>query len=121
VERANRRGAHRRERERKPFEGMMLQQDGSRAVWRERQPVLDLIVTMDDATSTIYWAFLVEEEGTASTFQALLAVFTAQGLASSPHGSRQPLFRAPQGGWPGGQVPAHPGWAGAGASGCRAH
>jgi hypothetical protein len=30
---------------------------------------LDLIVTMDDATSTIYSAFLVEEEGTASSFQ----------------------------------------------------
>ena len=27
---------------------------------------------MDDATGTIYSAFLVEEEGTASTFRALL-------------------------------------------------
>jgi hypothetical protein len=30
------------------------------------RPALDLIVTMDDATSTIYSAFLVEEEGTIS-------------------------------------------------------
>jgi hypothetical protein len=30
--RAGRRGAHRRKRERKPCEGMMLHQDGSRAV-----------------------------------------------------------------------------------------
>jgi hypothetical protein len=36
--------------------------------------------TMDDATSTIYSAFLVEEEGTASTLRALLEVFTVQGL-----------------------------------------
>jgi hypothetical protein len=36
---------------------------------------LDLVVTMDDATNEIYSAFLVEEEGTASTFQALLEVF----------------------------------------------
>ena len=88
VERAKRRGAHRRKRERKPCEGMMLHQDGSRAAWLDGQPTLDLIVTMDDATSTIYSAFLVEEEGTASTLQALLEVFTAQGLPASLYTDR---------------------------------
>ena len=88
VERAKRRGAHRRKRERKPFEGMMLHQDGSRALWLAGRPALDLIVTMDDATSTIYSAFLVEEEGTASTFRALLEVFTAHGLPSSLYTDR---------------------------------
>jgi hypothetical protein len=33
VTHAARRGAHRRKRERKPLEGMMLHQDGSRAEW----------------------------------------------------------------------------------------
>jgi transposase len=33
VDRAKRRGAHRRKRERKPCEGMMLHQDGSRHRW----------------------------------------------------------------------------------------
>src|SRR5215216_1190019 len=88
VERARRRGAHRGKRERKPCEGMMLHQDGSRAAWLAGQPPLDLIVTMDDATSTIYSAFLVEEEGTASTLRALLDVFTAQGLAVSLYTDR---------------------------------
>jgi hypothetical protein len=88
VERAKRRGAHRRKRERKPFEGMMLHQDGSRATWLCGRPMLDLIVTMDDATSTIYSAFLVEEEGTASSFRALLEVFTAHGLPSSLYTDR---------------------------------
>jgi transposase len=88
VERAQRRGAHRRKRERKPFEGMMLHQDGSRAAWLAGRPPLDLIVTMDDATSTIYSAFLVEEEGTASTLRALLEVFTAHGLPSSLYTDR---------------------------------
>src|SRR5579862_6777458 len=88
VERAKRRGAHRRKRERKPFEGMMLHQDGSRAAWLAGQPALDLIVTMDDATSTVYSAFLVEEEGTASTFRALLEVFSAHGLPSSLYTDR---------------------------------
>jgi transposase len=88
VERAARRGAHRRKRERKPCAGMMLHQDGSRAAWLDGQPELDLIVTMDDATSELYSAFLVEEEGTASTFAALLEVFGAKGLPASLYSDR---------------------------------
>ena len=88
VERAARRGAHRRKRPRKPCEGMMLHQDGSRFAWLSGSPELDLIVTMDDATSTIYSAFLVEEEGTVSTFCGLLEVFTAKGLAASLYTDR---------------------------------
>src|SRR5436305_2602417 len=99
VERAARRGAHRRKRERKPCEGMMLHQDGSRAAWLDRQPTLDLIVTMDDATSTVYSAFLVEEEGTASTLRALLEVFTAHGLPSSLYTDRAShYFHTPKAG-----------------------
>jgi transposase len=88
VERAARRGAHRRKRPRKPCEGMMLHQDASRFAWLADGPELDLIVTMDDATSTIYSAFLVEEEGTASTLRALLEVFIATGLPSSLYTDR---------------------------------
>ena len=88
VERAKRRGAHRRKRERKPCEGMMLHQDGSQHRWLTGQAPLDLIVTMDDATSTIYSAFLVEEEGTASTFCGLLEVFVAHGLPCSLYTDR---------------------------------
>ena len=80
VERAKRRGAHRRKRERKPCEGMMLHQDGSQHSWLAGQAPLDLIVTMDDATSTIYSAFLVEQEGTVSSLRGLLEVFVAHGL-----------------------------------------
>jgi Helix-turn-helix domain len=88
VDRAKRRGAHRRKRERKPCVGMMLHQDGSPFVWLEGKPQLDLIVTMDDATSEIYSAFLVDEEGTVSSFRALLEVFTARGLPSSLYTDR---------------------------------
>jgi hypothetical protein len=88
VERAKRRGAHRRKRERKPCEGMMLHQDGSKHVWLEGQPPLDLIVTMDDATSTTYSAFLVEEEGTVSTLRGLLEVLVAHGLPCSLYSDR---------------------------------
>lgn len=85
---APRRGVHRRKRPRKPCIGMMLHQDGSRYEWLEGQPELDLIATLDDATSELYSAFLVEEEGTASTFQGLLEVFTKHGLPSSLYSDR---------------------------------
>jgi transposase len=86
VERAKRRGAHRRKRPRKPCAGMMVHQDGSRFAWLEGQEQLDLIVTMDDATSTIYSAFLVEEEGTASSFRGCWRALRARGCrrASTP-------------------------------------
>ena len=83
LERAKRRGAHRRKRPRRPLPGMMLHQDGSRHAWLGGQPALDLIVTLDDATSAILSAFLVEEEGTASTFRALREVFERHGLPLS--------------------------------------
>jgi transposase len=88
VERAKRRGPHRRKRPRKPWVGMMLHQDGSRFAWLADGPELDLIVTMDDASSEVYSAFLVEEEGTASTFRGCLDVFGMKGLPSSLYTDR---------------------------------
>jgi transposase len=88
LERAKRRGAHRRKRPRRPLPGMMLHQDGSRHEWLGGQPALDLIVTLDDATSAILSAFLVEEEGTASTFRALTEVFGRHGLPLSLYTDR---------------------------------
>ena len=57
-------------------------------VWLAGQPALDLIVTLDDATSAIYSAFLIEEEGTASTFRALTEVFGSHGLPMSLYTDR---------------------------------
>jgi transposase len=88
VGKAPRKGAHRRKRERRPLPGMMVHQDGSRHAWLEGQPPLDLIVTLDDATGAIYSAFLVEEEGTASTFRALKEVFAGHGLPMSLYTDR---------------------------------
>src|SRR6201988_5514463 len=59
---------------------MMLHKTASRNEWLRGEPPLDLIVTMDDATSTIYSAFLVEQEGTVSSLRGLLEVFVAHGL-----------------------------------------
>ena len=91
LERAERRGAHRRKQPRRPLLGIMLHQDGSRHAWLSGHDAMDLIVTMDDATSVIYSAFLTPEEGTASTFRALAEVFGTYGLPLSllkiPRGS----------------------------------
>jgi transposase len=86
--RAKKRGAHRRKWPRWPISGMMLHQDGSRHEWLAGFDAMDLIVTMDDATSVTYLAFLTPEEGTGSTFRALLEVFGAHGLPLSLYTDR---------------------------------
>jgi transposase len=81
VPKAPRRAAHRKKRPRRPLTGMLLHQDGSSHRWLPAlEQELDLIVTMDDATSEIYSAFLVAEEGTLSTFRALAEVIAGHGL-----------------------------------------
>jgi transposase len=101
LERAERRGAHRRKRPRRPLPGMMLHQDGSRHEWLAGREAMDLIVTMDDATSAIYSAFLTPEEGTASTFRALAEVFAAHGLPLSLYTDRgSHYFTTPDAGGP---------------------
>lgn len=88
LQRAKRRGAHRRKRPRRPLPGMLLHQDGSRHEWLQGQPPLDLIATIDDATSQVLSAFLVAEEGTASSFRGLAEVFGAHGLPLSLYSDR---------------------------------
>jgi transposase len=83
IEKAPRRGAHRRKRDRRPMAGMMLHQDASKHLWLHGLGELDLVVTMDDATSEIYSAILVEEEGTMSSFLGLAETIAAKGLFSS--------------------------------------
>ena len=87
VRKASRRGAHRRKRPRRPLPGMMLHQDGSSHQWVAGQWWY-LIVTMDDATSDIYSAFFVEEEGTMSTYTALAEVIEAKGLFCTLYADR---------------------------------
>jgi hypothetical protein len=87
VKEAPRRGAHRKRRERAPWPGMMLHQDGSRHEWVPGKK-WDLIVTMDDATSEHYSMFFVDEEGTKSSFQGIGEVIRAKGLFSSLYTDR---------------------------------
>jgi hypothetical protein len=72
---------HRKKRPRRPLPGMMLFQDASPHEWLAGQAPLDLIVTLDDATSAIYSIFLAEEEGTASSFRGLEEVISRHGCS----------------------------------------
>jgi hypothetical protein len=60
--------------------GMLVHQDGSKHAWLAGRPALDLIITMDDATSELYSAFLVDEEGTLSSLCGLVEVIERHGL-----------------------------------------
>ncbi len=84
IKKSTRGGKHRLRRERKAMKGMMIHQDGSTHRWI---PALDnhfdLIVTMDDATSEITSAFLVEEEGVLSSFQGIQETIEKYGLFCS--------------------------------------
>jgi len=88
LAKAERRGAHRRKRPRRPLEGMMLHQDASRHVWLSGLGALDLVATLDDATSAIYSAILVEEEGAMSSFCSLAEVVATKGLCCSLYPDR---------------------------------
>ena len=79
IKPAPRRGAHRRKRPRRPMVGMMLHQDASSHEWVPGA-FWDLVVTLDDATSEIYSAFFVAEEGTMSSFRGLQEVIAEHGL-----------------------------------------
>jgi hypothetical protein len=87
VPKAEKRGAHRKRRERSPLPGMMIHQDGSTHEWVFGQ-TWDLIVTLDDATNWHYSMFFVEEEGTASSFRGVGDVIVARGLFCSFYSDR---------------------------------
>ena len=81
VQKATRRGKHRKRRVRRPLPGMLLFQDGSTHAWLAGSDAKqDLIVTLDDANGQITSLFLVEQEGTMSSFQGLLETIRDHGL-----------------------------------------
>ena len=84
VQVAKKRSAHRKKRPRRPMVGMLLHQDASTHAWLPGDArCYDLVVTMEDATSAIYSAFLVDQEGTASSFRGLREVVASHGLFCS--------------------------------------
>jgi transposase len=92
VARGRRRGKHRRRRERRPMRGMLLHIDGSKHQWFGDERWYDLIVILDDATSEIYYAQLVEEESTRTVMAGLREVIQTQGLFCALYSDRGSHF-----------------------------
>lgn len=70
----------------------MLHIDGSTHAWFQDQRQPDLITLMDDATSEVYYAQLVEEESTATTMAGLREVIEKHGLFGSLYSDRGSHF-----------------------------
>jgi len=92
---------HRRKRERKPVAGMMLHIDGSKHQWFGDERWFDLIVLLDDATSEIYYAQLVDEESTATVMAGIREVVEKKGVFCSLYSDRAShFFQTPKAGEP---------------------
>ncbi len=92
VARGRKRGAHRKRRERRPLPGMLLHIDGSRHQWFQDERWYDLIVILDDASSEIYYAQLVEEESTATVRAGLKEVIERKGVFCALYSDRGSHF-----------------------------
>jgi len=108
VRKNKRRGVHRRRRPRRPLPGMLLHLDGSSHAWFQDDRRYDLLVILDDATSAIYYAQLVEQESTATVMAALREVIEQKGAfcACAVQRSSQPFLSYSQGRSTGGSQPA---------------
>jgi transposase len=92
VAKRRKRGPHRRRRPRRPLPGMLLHIDGSKHRWFQDDRYFDLLVILDDATSEIYYAQLVEEESTRTVMAALREVIERQGLFCALYSDRASHF-----------------------------
>jgi transposase len=92
VAKRRKRGPHRRRRPRRPMVGMLLHIDGSKHRWLNDDRWYDLIVILDDATSEIYYAQLVEEESTRTVMAGVWEVIEIHGLFCSIYSDRGSHF-----------------------------
>ena len=92
VKKAKRRGGHRKRRPRRTLPGMLLHIDGSQHRWFQDEREYDLITVMDDATSEIYYAQLVEEESTRTVMAALHEVVRSRGVFCALYSDRAGHF-----------------------------
>jgi transposase len=92
IARGRKRGVHRQRRPRRPLPGMLLHIDGSEHRWFHDDRWYDLLVILDDATSEIYYAQLVEEESTLTVMAALQEVVERKGLFCALYSDRGSHF-----------------------------
>jgi transposase len=92
VKPRRKRGKHRKRRPRRPLPGMLLHIDASQHQWFCDHRWYDLLVIMDDATSEIYYAQLVEQESTPTVLASLREVIEEQGAFCALYSDRASHF-----------------------------
>jgi len=92
VAKSRKRGKHRKKRPRKPLPGMMLHVDGSTHAWLGGKARQDLVAILDDATSEVYYAQLVDQESTATVMAGLKEVVEQKGVFCSLYSDRGSHF-----------------------------
>ena len=93
IEKGIRHSSHRKRRERRPMAGMLIHMDGSTHAWLgPDHPNFDLIAVMDDATSEVYSAWFVSQEGTKTCMQGLRETIAKKGVFCSLYVDRAMHF-----------------------------
>ena len=85
---------HRCRRQRMPQEGMLLQLDGSHHLWLEdRGPWLTLLLAVDDATGTVPYALIQEQEDTRGYLSLLQGIIECQGVPMAVYTDGHAVFQ----------------------------
>lgn len=93
VEKGVRCSSHRKRRDRRPMTGMLLHLDGSTHAWLgDDHPNFDLLAVLDDATSEVYAAEFVSQEGTKTCMQVLRETLEKKGTFCSLYVDRAMHF-----------------------------
>jgi transposase len=101
IKQTRTRQPHRKRRPRRPLPGMLLHIDGSHHQWFSDGRWYDLLVILDDATSEIYYAQLVDDESTRTVMRALRQVIEQHGIFCALYSDRaRHFFFTPKGGGP---------------------
>ena len=101
VKKRGKQKPHRKRRARRPLPGMLLHIDGSHHQWFCDDRWYDLLVILDDATSEIYYAQLVDDESTRTVMAGLRYVVEHKGVFCTLYSDRAGhFFLTPKAGQP---------------------
>ena len=88
---------HRVRRQRMPHQGMLVQIDGSHHPWlEERGPRFALLLAVDDATNTVPYALLHQEEDTCGYFLLMEGLIQRHGIPLALYSDRHAVFKHPR-------------------------
>ncbi len=91
---------HRKRRERRPQEGLMLIFDGSPHDWLEgRGPKLNLVGAIDDATGKIPWGSFEDAETTEGYLGLVAEITRRKGIPASVYADRHSIFVTTRKSW----------------------